>query len=86
MEVVKINIDASFNVHSNKACAGVIARDFKGNILFGITKKLPTTSPLLIEALALREAVAVASSFRVTKVLFENDNLNLINACRGDDT
>lgn len=85
VDVVKVNTDASFNRHSNIACVGVIARDFKGHILFGITKKFPATSPLLAEALALREAVAVASNFGVTRVLFENDNLNLINACRGED-
>lgn len=85
-EVIKINTDASFNAQSNIAsCAGIIARDCQGRIMFGITKRFPATSPLLAEALALCEAVAVASSFGVSRVLFENVNLNLINTCRGED-
>jgi len=39
--------------------------------------------PIVAEALAMREAVTMAANFSITKVIFESDNLDLVQACRG---
>lgn len=62
--------------------AGIIAGDNRGEVVFGITKKFPATNPVIAEALALREAAAVAVNFGLTNVILESDCLELIRACR----
>lgn len=47
-------------------------------MVFGLTKKFPATSPIMAEALVLREAAAVAVNFGVSRVVLENDCLDLI--------
>lgn len=84
LDTVKVNSDASFCLERKKSCPGIIARDRRGMILYGITKCFAASSPLIAEALALREAVAVTCNFGVTNVIFECDNLDLIQACRGE--
>lgn len=81
---VKVNTDASFNKVKKIGCAGIIARDKEGKILFGISKSFVANSPILAEAIALREAIAVALNFGISDVIFENDCLDLIQACRGN--
>lgn len=82
LEVIKINTDAGFNSHLNIGSVGIIARDYKGDIDFGITKKFLATSPLIAEAFALREAAAVAVNFQMSKILLETDCLDLVRCCR----
>ncbi|XVF08796.1 hypothetical protein REPUB_Repub07fG0034100 [Reevesia pubescens] len=43
---VKMNVDGSFNGHSNIATAGGLLRDDNGNWIFGFTYKIGTTSVL----------------------------------------
>lgn len=81
-EVIKINSDAGFIAQKNIGSAGIIARNYEGVVVFGITKKFPATSPLMAEALALREAAAVAVNFGLNKVVLESDCLDLIRCCR----
>lgn len=59
-----------------------MARDYKGDLVCGFTKKFPATSPLVAEALALREAVAIAVNLNMQKVIFESDCLELVRAYR----
>lgn len=83
-DTIKVNCDASFNYAVKKGCAGIFARDKNGLILFGITKCFEASSPLTAEALALREVAVVAFNFGVTNVILENDNWDLVQACRGE--
>lgn len=80
--IIKINTDAGFNVQKAIGSAGIVARDFNGDLLCGFSKKFPATSPLIAEGLALREALAIAVNLRMSKVLFESDCLELVAACR----
>lgn len=41
-------------------------------------------SPLVAEAIALREAIVFAASLNIQKILLESDCLILVNACRGE--
>ncbi|XP_057419095.1 uncharacterized protein LOC130713340 [Lotus japonicus] len=59
----------------------VLFRDERGDLTFGATKRFFTTKPILAEALALREAVLTASNMQIGKIIFESDNLQLVEAC-----
>ncbi|KAJ1407551.1 Reverse transcriptase-like [Sesbania bispinosa] len=48
----------------------------------GISKIVPTSSPIIVEALALREAILMAYNLQWNHCVFELDNLQLIRACR----
>lgn len=82
MDIIKINTDAGFDHRLDVGSAGIVARDIKGELVCGFTKKFPATNPLIAEALALREAVAIAVNLGMSKVLFESDCLELVSACR----
>lgn len=82
LDVIKINSDAGFNEQTKVRSAGIIARNHEGEVVFGITKRFPATSPLMAEALALREAASVAVNFGLSRVVLESDCLELIRCCR----
>lgn len=83
-DYVKINSDAAFCKEKNLSCSGIVARDSKGTVITGCYKVVPASSPLQAEALALREAVSFAVKLGISSVIFESDNLELIQACRQD--
>lgn len=82
----KINTEACFNIQNNIGSAGIIGKDYNEDVVFGITKHFPVISPIMAEALALREAAAVAVNFGLSMVLLENDCLDLIRTCRLETT
>lgn len=53
-------------------------------MITGFTGKVFATSPLVAEAMALREAISLAANLSIENVLLESDSLDLINACRGE--
>lgn len=69
---------------SKAGCAGVVARNLKGWVVAGCTKHHRAVSSLMMEALAMRDAVFLAASLQVAQVQFESDCLDLVKACRGD--
>lgn len=82
--VTKINTDARFVKGKNKAWAGIILRNEKGEILTGLTKVMHASSPLMAEALSFREAMSFAESMGLERITVENDCLELIQACRDE--
>lgn len=66
-------------------CSGIIIRNQKGEILSGLTYKFPAPSCLTAEVVALRDAVNLAHSLNLEKVVFECDNLELVKSWRGED-
>lgn len=68
----------------NKAWAGIILRNEKGEILTGLTKVMHASSPLMAEALSFREAMSFAESMGLEQITVENDCLELIQACRDE--
>lgn len=77
---IKFNSDAAFDKDRNKGVAGIIGRDY----VLGFTCVFPVSSALQAEALALRESVVLASNMGIQCVVFENDNLELIQTCRNE--
>ncbi|KAJ1377536.1 Ribonuclease H-like superfamily [Sesbania bispinosa] len=81
---LKINTDAAWSEANRGGAISVIVRDHKGVLLGGHAKRVFTYSPLVAEALAIREAAMLAYNLNFNKVSFESDNLPIIEACRGE--
>ncbi|XP_057425555.1 uncharacterized protein LOC130718917 [Lotus japonicus] len=79
---LKCNTDAGFLRVGNKAAGGYIFKDDKGCFVWGNHRQLHAASALAAEALILREAVFAAMNLNMDRVVFEADNLGLIEACR----
>ncbi|KAM0824602.1 hypothetical protein ACQ4PT_070100 [Festuca glaucescens] len=75
---VKINSDGAFNVSENLAATGVVARE--GLLYRGAMGKTyrGISDPLIIETLALRDAVTYARDRGFSRVVFEVDSENLV--------
>lgn len=80
----KINYDASYNRISRSGHAGIVVRGESGEFITGLSSQICANSPLVAEALALREAVFLASNLGMENVVFEGDNLDLTKACRNE--
>lgn len=78
---LKCNSDAGLNMQQHKAMASYMFRDERGDLTCGYTKRLYTLKSLIAEALALREAALMAANLKMEKILFESDNLQLIEVC-----
>ncbi|KAK1697979.1 hypothetical protein QYE76_014676 [Lolium multiflorum] len=58
---VKLNVDASFHVDSASGATGAVLRDFHGDFIAASTTYLPhVTSPMMAEAIAMREGLSLA--------------------------
>lgn len=80
--VVKINFDASFNHVNHQAFAGIVARDYLGNFIASHSSCFVASSPFVAEAIAPREAANWARNMGLGNVVFESDNLDLVNTYR----
>ncbi|XP_057417986.1 uncharacterized protein LOC130712164 [Lotus japonicus] len=81
---IKINVDAAFDATTRKGLTGIIFRDSDGEVVHGSTARFMAASPVVAEALALREAVFLAANLGCDRVIFESDCLAVIQACRGE--
>lgn len=59
-------------------------RNKLGLLLAGSTSNIFANSPLVEEALALREDITVAANLNLSDVALESDSLELIKACKGE--
>lgn len=80
----KLNSDAAYDDKKKMAWTGTVVRNENGELVAGLTKVFPATSSLIAEALGFRESLAFAHSLGMTNIIVENDNLELIQACRED--
>lgn len=69
----RINSDAHFNVSTGRGSNGIVCRDLKGSIISGITSKIFATSALVVEALTLREAIALVVSLNLPSIFIESN-------------
>lgn len=81
---VKLNVDASFIKDSGKACTGIVGRNHKGEIITSLTRKTLAQTPLMAEAIALREAMSLAANLQIDYIVVESDSLDLIKTCRNE--
>ncbi|RYQ83427.1 hypothetical protein Ahy_B10g102110 [Arachis hypogaea] len=67
-----------------KQAAGEVAqvRDWQGRIITGITTKFKTTSALVAEAQAYREALILITNLQLRKCIIETDCLPLVQAIK----
>lgn len=61
----------------------MVCRDERGRVLTTIAARIFAPNALVAEAMAMREALQLSRSFNLQNVVFESDNLALIEACRG---
>lgn len=80
----KINTDTAFNIETGKDSVGVVCRDEVGRVLASTVAHIYAPSPLVAEALGLLEALQVARTLNLQRIIIEADNLELIKACRGN--
>lgn len=80
--MLKLNSDASFNSTRLIANAGIIIQNEKGEVCMGLTKVFLATSPLVAEALSMRESMIFAKSLGIKNIIFESDCQELVKACR----
>ena len=79
---IKINCDAAIgNSHSVLA---IVARDWRGNLLFAHSKKGHTNIPVQAEAEALRWVIRVAFHCNIQKLIIEGDSKVCIEAISKD--
>ncbi|KAJ1418531.1 Ribonuclease H-like superfamily [Sesbania bispinosa] len=80
--LLKCNVDASWSSPSSQSSFVVLVRDANGSLLTGLAGKINASSPLVAEALGLRQAMNLAINMGWERVIFESDCLVLIDACR----
>ncbi|KAJ1426348.1 Ribonuclease H superfamily [Sesbania bispinosa] len=76
------NPDAAWHEPQVPGAIAFIVRDSSGKMLAGHEKKVPASSPIVAEALTLREAILTAYNFNWQRIVLESDCLMLIEACR----
>lgn len=82
--IIKFNSDTQFDLSTGRGVMGIVCRDKEGKLLARASSQIFTASPLVAEALALREAVSLAVNLNFKQILFESDCLELVEACRGN--
>lgn len=70
---VKINIDGAYMESSKGAGIGVVCRDAEGRFIGGMGKRVVADSALMVECMALLEALRIRGKFPDNSVIFETD-------------
>ena len=81
---IKLNCDAALG--SNHAAIAVVARDWRGSLVFSLSKMVYTNVPVQAEAEALRWSVYLAMDKIFSNVVFESDSQICIRAISQVDT
>lgn len=84
LDVVKICMDASFDKVIRQVTIGAIRRNHEGIVVTDLVKKMIATSPLVVEAQAMREAASLAVNLGMTQVILESDCLELVRPVEGE--
>lgn len=56
-------------------------KNSKGELILGFTSKIFDPSALVIETLALREAISLVVNLNLSYVIFESDCMDLVEMC-----
>lgn len=78
LSATKINSDAAFDAHRGTGATGIVCRDKEGRVLTMATSRIYANNPITREAIGLREAMIVSKNLNLPSVVFESDNLHLI--------
>lgn len=78
--LLKVNVDASWNVHDNVAVVAVVIRDHSGATVCCASWRYACCSAVLLaELLAIRFGLDLTLQQRLHKILLESDSLMAIN-------
>ena len=69
---IKLNVDAAVGAHHS--VVAVIARDWRGELVFACSKKVNTTLPLQAEAEVLLWALQLAEPLNLAPFMLEGDS------------
>lgn len=78
-----MNSDVAFDKVTGVGWVAIICRAYKGSVLTTLAHRIFANSPLVAEALGLREAASLASKLHVDSIILESDNLSLVESCNG---
>jgi ribonuclease HI len=76
--IIKINVDAA--IHSSFFVIAAVARDWRGEVVFAISKKANTTVPVQAEAEAFLWALQLAMDHQYGEVIIEGDSKCCVDA------
>lgn len=77
--IIKINCDGGWEKETRRSTANVVIRDHKG--IFFAARSVVTgrsQSSMMVELMALSEAVKLASQLQYRRVIFESDSSQVI--------
>lgn len=77
-------MDANFNRDKCIAQSGIVIRDEKGVLIGGHTSRFPAFSPIVAEAIAVREAMNLANNCNMGSVFIESNCQVLVRAYRNE--
>ncbi|XP_050207834.1 uncharacterized protein LOC126657216 [Mercurialis annua] len=81
---IKINFDGAYRKDDKMGVGACVARDHDGRPIHSCAKSFDNvSSPALIEALALREAILLARRLRIRNPFFEGDAKSIIDFMSG---
>jgi ribonuclease HI len=82
----KMNIDASFHEDRRAGAAGAVLCDYEGHFIATSCFFVPhVATPMMAEAIAMREGLDLANKLSLTRVQVESDSSEVIDACKGDE-
>jgi ribonuclease HI len=84
VRLVKVNVDTSFFVDRRDGAVGAVIRDFQGGFIAASSKCIPhVSSATMVEAMAMKEGLALAHRRGYSSITAEGDYLETIEACSG---
>ncbi|KAK9992917.1 hypothetical protein SO802_022620 [Lithocarpus litseifolius] len=69
---IKINVDAAVGPHCSSIA--VVARDWRGELVFACSKRVNTTFPLQAEAEAIKWALILSANLEFEEIIIESDS------------
>ncbi|XP_050213806.1 uncharacterized protein LOC126665137 [Mercurialis annua] len=85
LHVFKINFDGAYLKESLEGVGACVVRDHTGRVSHSCARRFTNvTSPAMIKALALREAILLAHRIRLINPIFEGDAKTIIEAAGSD--
>ncbi|XP_050238292.1 uncharacterized protein LOC126687779 [Mercurialis annua] len=85
INIIKVNFDGAFNRATCTGTGACVARNHNGKPIHSHAQVFNhVQSPMVVEALALREAILVARRLQVMEIIFEGDAKCIIDAMKGE--
>ena len=73
---IKINVDAAFK--DGGSSIAVVARDWRGEVVFACAKRVYTSLPLQAEAKAIKQVLILAKRLEATAMFVESDSKDCV--------